>query len=183
MSFERTHADATEGKASDAGLISTLTDATAAPVAQEAIGPRAPARHPALDALDVLVGTWSVESCGLDGAEPVTTSVTRRWLPGRHFLVQEVLDSGGDVSTEYIGFDHRRGEIRSMLFGADGPGPFCSFALDYVWDIDGDHLTIWHGDRGSPARFIGDIDRPAGVVSGRWEWPGGGYLATATRTD
>lgn len=137
-------------------------------------------RADALDVLEVLVGTWRVEGCGLDGGEAFVGSMTRRWLPGGHFLVQEVHD-GDHPSTEYIGYDHQRGEIRSMLFGAEGPGPFCSFALEYVWDVDDEHLTIWHGDRGSPARFVGDINRTAGTVTGRWEWPGGGNLATATR--
>ena len=31
------------------------------------------------------------------------------------------------------------------------------------------------------ARFIGTIDRAGGVVTGRWEWPGGGYEAITRR--
>ena len=70
-----------------------------------------------------------------------------------------------------------------MYSSDEGPGPFCSFALEYIWQIDGDGLTIWHGCRESPARFTGRIDRDAGTVGGRWEWPGGGYEATATCID
>jgi hypothetical protein len=50
-----------------------------------------------------------------------------------------------------------------------------------VWQIDDDTLTIWHGERDSPARFTGHIDRGAGIIDGQWEWPGGGYHTTATR--
>lgn len=39
-----------------------------------------------------------------------------------------------------------------MCFSSEGPGPFCSFAVEYVWQIEGDDLTIWHGVEGSPAR-------------------------------
>jgi hypothetical protein len=69
-----------------------------------------------------------------------------------------------------------------MLFSDEGPGPFCPFALEYVWDVSEDDLTIWHGFKDSPARFAGTIDRGTGVVSGQWEWPGGGYEVVATRT-
>lgn len=149
---------------------------------EEVAPPRAPQRHESLDALDVLVGDWRVEGRDLDGGSPSSSSLTRRWMPGGHFLIQETRsEAEAHPSVEYIGYDHARHEIRSMLFGAEGPGPFCSFALEYVWDLDDGRLTIWHGDRGSPARFVGDVDGLAGTVTGRWEWPGGGYLATATR--
>ena len=145
--------------------------------------PRAPEPHPRLRDLDVLEGTWRLEGHDLDGSAPFTGTMTRRWLPGGHFLVQEMAVDGQDhAGAEYIGWDHAQGTLRSMYFSAEGPGPFCSFALEYLWQIEGDDLTIWHGYRDSPASFHGTIDRDAGVVAGRWEWPGGGYVATATRT-
>ena len=54
-------------------------------------------------------------------------------------------------------------------------------ALEYIWQIEDDRLTIWHGYKDSPAQFTGTIDSGRGVVSGRWEWPGGGYEAITTR--
>ena len=147
-------------------------------------GPQAPAPHPRLRDLDVLKGTWRLQGSDLDGANEFTGTVTRRWLPGGHFLVQEMsVDGQHHAGTEYIGYDHARKSLRSMLFSDEGPGPFCSFALEYYWRIDGDNLTIWHGEEGSPARFIGTIHRSSGVIDGRWEWPGGGYRATSTRVD
>ena len=83
---------------------------------------------------------------------------------------------------EYIGHDAATGLLRSMLFSSEGPGRFCPFALECFWSIEGDDLTIWHGSKDSPARFLGTIDRSAGVVRGASEWPGGGYTATARRT-
>jgi hypothetical protein len=144
--------------------------------------PRTPEPHPRLRDLDVLAGTWRLEGHDLDGGAPFTGTVTRHWLPGGHFLVQEMrIDGQEHPGAEYIGWDHERQTLRSMYFSEEGPGPFCSFALEYVWRIDGDDLTIWHGYQDSPARFTGTIDRDAGVVRGRWEWPGGGYEAAATR--
>ncbi|WP_448641816.1 hypothetical protein [Geodermatophilus sp. URMC 63] len=150
----------------------------------QAGGPRAPAPHPELRRLDVLEGSWRLEGHDLGGGAPFTGTVTRRWLPGGHFLVQQMrIDGDEQEGTEYIGWDHAQETLRSMLFSREGPGPFCSFALEYVWRIEGDDLTIWHGSRDSPARFSGRIDRAAGTVAGRWEWPGGGYAATETRLD
>ncbi len=93
------------------------------------------------------------------------------------------IDGDEHAGTEYIGYDHQAGTLRSMLFSNEGPGPFCAFALEYIWEVDDDRLTIWHGFKDSPARFSGTIDAAAGVVQGRWEWPGGGYEATSTRVD
>lgn len=148
----------------------------------EMSGPQAPQPHPRLRELDVLEGTWKLEGRDLDGGSPFTGMVTRRWLPGGYFLIQEMsIDGEKSAGTEYIGYDYAQDSLRSMLFSNEGPGPFCSFALEYVWQIDGDNLTIWHGEKGSPARFTGSIDREAGIVEGQWEWPGGGYQATTTR--
>jgi hypothetical protein len=147
-------------------------------------GPSAPRPHPKLRELDVLEGTWRLEGHDLDGSSPFTGTVTRRWLPGGHFLVQEMrIDGDEHEGAEYIGYDHAQQTLRSMFFSNEGPGPFCSFALEYFWQIEGDDLTIWHGSKDSPARFSGTIDRNAGTIEGRWEWPGGGYQATATRLD
>jgi hypothetical protein len=48
-----------------------------------------------------------------------------------------------------------------MFFSNEGPGPFCSFALEYIWQIEGDRLTIWHGfktlRRASPATSIATV--------------------------
>ncbi len=149
---------------------------------QAAGPPSTPEPHPALRQLDVLEGTWRIEGRNLDGTAPFTGTVTRRWLPGGHFLVQEMsVDEGAQHGAEYIGYDHAQQTLRSMLFSNEGPGPFCPFALEYFWQVEGDDLTIWHGSKGSPARFTGTINRDAGIVDGRWEWPGGGYAATATR--
>ncbi len=146
--------------------------------------PQPPEPHPRLRDLDVLEGTWRLEGRDLTSGETFTGTVTREWLPGGFFLVQRTATDGHpQVGAEYIGYDAAAGSLRSMFFSNEGPGPFCSFALEYVWEIDGDALTIWHGFRDSPARFTGTIDRDAGIITGAWQWPGGGYDATTTRID
>ncbi len=147
-----------------------------------AAAPQSPTPHPRLRDLDVLEGTWRLEGRDPTSGETFAGTVTRHWLPGGFFLVQTTETEGHpQAGTEYIGYDSAAGSLRSMLFSNEGPGPFCSFALEYFWDITGDTLTIWHGYRDSPARFTGTIDREAHTIAGAWEWPGGGYEATATR--
>lgn len=98
-------------------------------------------------------------------------------------MTQQTRTDGRPDGTEYIGCDSAADSLRSMLFSSEGSGPFCPFALEYFWSIQGDELTIWHGCTDSPARFVGTIDRNARTIRGAWEWPGGGYEVIATWTD
>jgi hypothetical protein len=146
--------------------------------------PQAPTPHPRLRDLDAIEGTWRLEGRDPASGEPFRGTVTRRWQPGGFFMTQETQVDGQPADgVEYIGFDSAAGSLRSMLFGAEGPGPVCPFALEYYWSFDGDRLTIWHGYENSPAHFTGTIDRGARTIVGRWEWPGGGYEVTAVRSD
>jgi len=52
-----------------------------------------------------------------------------------------------------------------------------------IYELDGDSLTIWGGEKGSPAYFRGTFDPEGRRLRGSWVWPGGGYDATMTRTD
>ena len=55
--------------------------------------------------------------------------------------------------------------------------------LDYVYELEGDTLTIWGGEKGSPAFFRGIFGADGATLAGRWQWPGGGYEATSTRAE
>ena len=77
-----------------------------------------------------------------------------------------------------------------FLFGAE-PGPeiksrFYSFldgmTLDYVYEMQGDILTIWAGEKGSPAFYKGTFSEDGNTLTGSWVYPGGGgYDAVSTR--
>jgi hypothetical protein len=98
-------------------------------------------------------------------------------MDGGKFLVQHVeLVNDGEVTrgVEYIGAD-KDGRLRSHYFGSDGE------ILEYVYDLAGDVLTIWFGEVGSAARFVGTFDDSGRVNSGGWQWPGGGYESTMTK--
>jgi len=68
-------------------------------------------------------------------------------------------------------------DIRSRYFGfSEGE------TLDYTYQIVGDVLTIWMGDRGSPAHYEGTFSGDGSVLTGAWHYPGGGgYSTVATR--
>ncbi len=129
-----------------------------------------------LKALDRLVGTWELSGDS-------TGTVTYRWMTGGHFLIQEV-----DVTVfgeraqaiEYIGHLRPFGEapsadIQSRVYDTKGN------TLDYVYELDGDTLTIWGGFKGSPAYFKGTFT-DADTNDGAWVYPGGdGYTSIMKR--
>lgn len=131
----------------------------------------------AVRALDRLVGTWTLTG----GA---TGTVTYAWMQGGWFLLQH-------VELEQYGMQVRGMEVIGQLrpFGeapsADVHSRFYDDAgntLDYVYEIAGDTLHIWAGERGSPAYFTGTFSDGDRVVAGDWVYPGGGgYQSTMTR--
>ena len=129
--------------------------------------------HPALRALDRLVGAWTVT-----GPDGLSGHVSYAWMPGGAFLVQQVdlvQDGERTRGVEYIGHDETSGLLRSHYFSASGE------VLEYVYELAGDTLTIWFGDAGSPARFTGTFSTDGNANSGAWTWPGGGFASDMTR--
>ncbi len=136
-----------------------------------------PEPPPDLKGLDRLVGTWKV-SGGAVG------TITYEWMEGGFFLIQRVeLVHGGHANKgmEIIGHLQAFGEepsadIHSRYYGSTGE------TFDYVYELDGDTLTIWGGEKGSPAYYKGTFTNDGDTLSGGWVYPGGGgYESTATR--
>ncbi|MFI0258458.1 hypothetical protein ACH4OW_05365 [Streptomyces sp. NPDC017056] len=132
----------------------------------------------AVGGLGRLVGRWRVDG----GA---TGTVTFRLLDGGFFLVQDVeLEQHGRPVTgmEVVGREKPFGaeepgeDIRSRFYGNEG------HTLDYVYELEGDVLTIWGGEKGSPAYFRGTFAADGDSLAGAWVYPGGGgYESTMTR--
>jgi hypothetical protein len=66
-------------------------------------------------------------------------------------------------------------DIKSRAYSNTGD------TLVYVYELDGDTLTIRGGEKGSPAYYRGTFSADGDTLTGRWQWPGGGYEATSTR--
>lgn len=162
-----------------------MSDVIEPPTAEPEAGglPPTPDPHPTLDRLRPLVGTWELRTCDLAGGEESVSRVHREMMPGGYYLVERIESDTVDISTgrQYVGYDPAGDHLRSMFFSADGPGPFGGYALEYVWELDNDTVTIWMGAVGSPARYTGTFNADQTVLTGRWEWPGGGYTAVETR--
>lgn len=133
--------------------------------------------NPALKSLDRLTGTWRVSGPEIEGR------VSFEWLEGGYFFVQHFdLDYNGHKikGIEIIGYGRDWSgtpseDCTSHMFDNEGN------AFTYTWDITGDTLTIWGGQRGSPDYFKGEFSEDGNQVAGGWVWPGGGYEATMTR--
>jgi hypothetical protein len=143
-----------------------------------------PEPNAALKRLDVMVGRWDLggREAGSDG--DVNGRLSFEWMDGGFYLVQQVeVDYAGRKvdGVEYVGYDEASESLRSYFFSNEGPGPFGGIAIEYVWEVDDTTLTIWGGEVGSPANFKGTFSDDRKMISGRWEWPGGGYSATLTR--
>jgi hypothetical protein len=129
-----------------------------------------------LRALDRLAGTWNISG-------DATGTVTYRWMQGGFFLIQEgelTLYGHHNTFTEIIGRERPFGgqgsaDIKSRSYTAEGD------TLDYVYEFDGDTLTIWGGHRDSESRYTGTFSADGNTLSGTWSWPGGGYTTTSTR--
>lgn len=136
-----------------------------------------PQPAPDLLSLDRLVGTWQVSG-------EATGQVRYEWAEGGFFLVQHFdLNHAGrpNRGTEMIGHLHPFGsepssDIHTRVYSfTDG------MTLDYVYELEGDTLTIWGDHRGSAAFYRGQFSTDGYTVTGGWQWPGGGYKTTMTR--
>jgi hypothetical protein len=129
--------------------------------------------------LERLVGTWRESG-------PVSSGqATFEWMEGGFFMIQrfDFTHSGRQIKgIEYIGYDEDTQTLRSHLMDNWGDN------FVYTWEIDGDTLTIWFGDKGSDNFFKGTFSEDGASYSGRWQWPEGdgklgGYALTATRVN
>lgn len=131
---------------------------------------------PDLKGLDRLIGAWKVTG-GAQG------TVTYEWMEGGFFLLQRFdFEHGGHrvKGLEVIGHEQKFGEapsrdIKSRAYDTVG------HTLDYVYALDGDTLTIWGGEKGSPAYYRGTFSPDGQTCTGAWVYPGGGYSTTMTR--
>jgi hypothetical protein len=138
--------------------------------------------YPDLKSLDRLVGSWTMSDP--TGKGELTGTVTFEWMEGRFFLIQRVdLDQGGHRTRgiEVIGHERPFGvtepseDIKSRFYSDTGD------TLDYVYEVDDTTLTIWGGEKGSPAFYRGIFSADGDTIEGGWVWPGGGYKAKSTR--
>ena len=134
--------------------------------------------NPDLKSLDRLIGTWK-QSGEVEG------EITYEWAEGGFFLFQHVdmMQYGNKIKgMEVIGHEFTFGaepsnDIKSRFYSfLDG------MTLDYVYEMEGDTLTIWGGEKGSPAYYRGTFSEDGNTLTGSWVYPGGGgYDAVSIR--
>ncbi|HEU5121402.1 MAG TPA: hypothetical protein VFT59_01030 [Candidatus Saccharimonadales bacterium] len=123
--------------------------------------------HTAMKQLEPLLGEWKNE-----GKAPGNS--TYKMGLGGHYLIQEFeteTPSGRKLTgVEYITWDEDTQSLRSHLMADDGS----NFTYTYQVDSDGTVWT-WFGDKGSDNFFKGQLSEDGKTISGRWQWPGGGF--------
>lgn len=138
-----------------------------------------PTPHPALKALDVLVGGWDLQGRDFTTNAQIRGQSAFEWLEGGFFLVHRFSIGYADrkfIGVEYIGYDEKSGHLKTHVFANETPQP-----LEYTWEVDEHTFTNWFGDAGSPNHYKGNFSEDRNTLIGQWEWPGGGYEATMTR--
>jgi hypothetical protein len=124
-----------------------------------------PPPDPALKRLDRFLGTWDMKgrTVGSD-VDDVSGRTTFEWLPGGYFLTQRIKlnFTGYEVEgLEVIGHDPATGTFPSTVYASMAGTP-----LPYVWEIDGDELTIKTEVLG--ATFKGHWSEDGTTFSGGW---------------
>jgi hypothetical protein len=137
-----------------------------------------PRPNPDLAPFDRLIVSLQVSGPDIHG------QVSFEWMEGGFFLIQHVdfVHGGRHIKgLEIIGHLQPFGEppssdIKSRFYDTLGN------TFDYVYELEGDTLTIWGGAKGSPAYYTGTFSADGNTNSGAWVYPGGGgYASTMTR--
>ncbi|SHE89592.1 hypothetical protein SAMN05444392_104184 [Seinonella peptonophila] len=138
-----------------------------------------PKPNPDLKTLSPLIGTWKVSG-------ETHGEITYEWMEGGFFIIQKIeLESHGQIikGIEIIGHEQDfqsepSKEIKSRYFDNSGN------TFSYVYERKGDQLTIWFGEKGSPAYCSAKFSEDGNTLSGAWIYPGGGgYTYTASKID
>jgi len=130
-----------------------------------------PTAGPALQALEPLVGEWTVEAKGPDGQPwPGLGRVSCHWHPsGAHLVQRTHIDApGAPDSTSIIGCDAANGSFVQLY--SDDRG-ICRI---YAMRIDGREWILQRDGDPFPQRFAGQLSADGRTISGRWEKAEGG---------
>jgi hypothetical protein len=99
---------------------------------------------------------------------------------GGHYLIHEFeteTPRGRRLSgVEYVTWDEDTQSLRSHLMADDGS----NFTYTHQVDDDGTVWT-WFGDKGAANHFRGRVSEDGLTITGRWQWPGGGFDVKSTR--
>jgi hypothetical protein len=125
---------------------------------------------------DRLVGTWKIS--GDNEGE-----TTWEWMEGGFFLIQRGWSRREGIEQRYmqiIGYERTPGaEPADCDYRPAVHEPRRHAVVPC--EVEGDTMTIWMGDKGSPAVYTGTFAADGKTIEGEWVWSGGGYKETMTR--
>ena len=130
------------------------------------------AAHPALAALEPLVGEWEMEA-SVDGTAMARGRTTFEWMEGRAFLLQHA-DAGAPDDSPWR--DHSPFPVTTIIGVDDSSGEFAILYADardvfrvYRMSISDGTWKVWRDDPGFLQRFIGEFSDDRRTIEGRWE--------------
>lgn len=128
---------------------------------------------------EVLLGRWKITGDAQGETRYESTD-------GGHFLLQHVhLDYAGRriEGMEVLGHLHPIEQAPTEEVWTRFYSYLDGLTLDYVYEIDGDVLTIWFRNKGSDNFYRGRLSADRKTIAGAWQWPGGGYKTVLTRIE
>jgi hypothetical protein len=132
-----------------------------------------------LQNLEKLVGRWSLEG-------EWSGHSRYRWADGKRFLFQEFDITNVErrhVGLEVIGHLQPMGEAPTPEIWSRAYFFNSGLTLDYVYEMEGQDLTIWFRRKGSDNRMRGHFSPDGTHYTAAWEWPGGGYEIQGRRLE
>jgi hypothetical protein len=76
------------------------------------------------------------------------------------------------LGSRLVGTWEISGDVRGKVTYEWMDGGFFRDTLDYVYELEGDTLTIWVGERDSPAYYMGTFGDDGDTLTGAWHHPG-----------
>ena len=125
-----------------------------------------------------LIGNWKLKHRDLNTKEEWDGRDTFEWLPGGRFLAfhhHEAGNAGIDgvmIIGNEMGWEETEpgDEIVGHWFESSSGHHY-----KYIWEIEGDTVQFWLNSKKSGMCFKGEFSKDGNTISGRWQWPGGGY--------
>jgi hypothetical protein len=137
--------------------------------------------NPRFAAFNKLIGEWEVTNKDPITGEEWFGHDKYEWLEGGYFIAFHHEEFGRLKGTMIIGYETRWGQAKPT---GDAMGHWFETSsgshYDYIWEIDGKHLTLWLEQKEGDSALRADFNDTFTELKGSWKWPGGGY-ATAMK--
>ncbi|HYG83919.1 MAG TPA: hypothetical protein VD907_03510 [Verrucomicrobiae bacterium] len=125
-----------------------------------------------------LIGNWDLTHRDFNTKEEWAGNDTFAWLPGGRFLTFRHHEDGNGSIDGLMVIGNEMGweetepstEIVGHWFESSSGHHY-----KYIWEIERDTVQFWLNNKQSGWFFKGTFSENDTLITGAWQWPGGGY--------